>query len=63
MDVLRSFPDNKDFIPEHLTMILRSIAYNYSDSASYCQGMNYLAGAFLLYYKDDTVAFKLVCQL
>jgi hypothetical protein len=44
-------------------MILRSIAYNYSDSASYCQGMNYLAGAFLLYYKDDEVAFKLVCQL
>lgn len=46
MDVIRSFPIHKDFVPEELKRILRSIAFTYSDSASYCQGMNYLAGVF-----------------
>jgi|ERR1719469_283787 len=46
MDVLRSFPNHKNFVPKELTRVLRSIAFTYSDGASYCQGMNYLAGLF-----------------
>lgn len=63
MDVLRSFPNKEGFDPEVLTRVLRSIAFSYSDSASYCQGMNYLAGIFQIEYVQEDTSFRMMSQL
>lgn len=60
MDVVRSFPQRENFDHKALTRILRSIAFSYSDTASYCQGMNYLAGIFQLNYKEEKICFQLL---
>lgn len=50
MDVLRSFNNFNKNQKETLKRILKTTAYVLQDSASYCQGMNYIAGYFLIKY-------------
>lgn len=50
-------------IKKALKRILRSVAFKYSETAGYCQGMNYVVGVLLIYYQNEELAFKMFCQL
>ena len=58
MDVLRSFTNFSKQRKEALKRILKTTAYILQDGASYCQGMNYIAGYFLIKYRSqETLAY------
>ncbi|OMJ87406.1 hypothetical protein SteCoe_10914 [Stentor coeruleus] len=59
MDVFRSYQDNID-IQDGLKRILKVYAA-YNPSIGYCQGMNFIAGTFLILFEDESVAFMLFC--
>ena len=48
MDVLRSFTSFGQPDKDSLKKILKTTAYDVQDGAYYCQGMNYIAGYFLI---------------
>ena len=48
MDVLRSFTSFNQPKKESLKSILKTTAYDIQDGSYYCQGMNYIAGYFLI---------------
>lgn len=48
MDVLRSFTVFDQTKKEALKRILKTTAYDIQDGSYYCQGMNYIAGYFLI---------------
>lgn len=58
MDVLRSFTMNKDYPRDTLLDVLKSGALVMDPAIGYCQGMNYIAGLFLIYF-DREEAFQL----
>ena len=47
---------------ENLSNILKTYAF-YNPEIEYCQGMNFLAGFFFLYFKDEETAFKALLGL
>lgn len=53
MDVLRSFTNFANLDKEALKRILKTTAYDLQDGANYCQGMNYIAGYFLILSNQD----------
>lgn len=57
MDVARSFNNTESISRENLSNILKTYAF-YNPEIEYCQGMNFLAGFFYFYYKDEEKAFK-----
>lgn len=57
MDVNRSYTNIKNLNQKALKNILRTYAF-YNSEIKYCQGMNFLAGFLLMFYKDEKVAFK-----
>lgn len=48
MDVLRSFATFNKLNKDSLKRILKTTAYVLQEGANYCQGMNYIAGYFLI---------------
>lgn len=59
MDVFRSYQDNSE-LQDGLKRILKVYA-NYNPVIGYCQGMNFIAGTFLILFEDESVAFMLFC--
>ena len=57
MDVNRSYTNNKKLDQSILKNILRTYAF-YNAEIKYWQGMNFLAGFLLMFYKDENLAFK-----
>lgn len=57
MDVNRSYTNIKDLDQTALKNILRTYAY-YNDEVKYWQGMNFLAGFLLMFFKDEAITFK-----
>ena len=57
LDVLRSFNNTKSISRENLSNILKTYAF-YNPEIEYWQGMNFLAGFFYFYFKDEEHAFK-----
>lgn len=53
VDVQRSFHDHKDFDHKALKRILRRTAHFHRETYSYYQGMNYIVGFLLLFYKEE----------
>jgi len=43
--------------PESLCDILKTYAF-FNPEVEYCQGMNFIAGLLLLFFKSDDEAFK-----
>ena len=60
LDVQRSFNNTKSISRDNLSNILKTYAF-YNPEIEYCQGMNFLAGFFYFYFKDEEKAFK--CML
>lgn len=62
LDVLRSF-NNIDVLGEQeLSNILKTYAF-YNPEIEYCQGMNFVAGFFFLFFRDETHSFKALLGL
>lgn len=59
MDVLRSFTKDKNYPRDKLQDILKCTAIVLNEGASYCQGMNYVAGMFFYLIDDEEDIFKL----
>ena len=57
MDVNRSFTNIEELDQNVLKNILRTYAF-YNSEIKYWQGMNFLAGFLLMFYKDENTAFK-----
>jgi hypothetical protein len=57
MDVNRSYTNIKKMDQKALKNILRTYAF-YNSEIKYCQGMNFLAGFLLMFFKDEELAFK-----
>lgn len=57
LDVQRSFNNTKDISRENLSNILKTYAF-YNPEIEYCQGMNFIAGFFYFYFKDEEKSFK-----
>lgn len=57
MDVNRSYTNIKNMDQKALKNILRTYAF-YNSEIKYCQGMNFLAGFLLMFFKDEKIAFK-----
>lgn len=57
MDVNRSYTNIKNMKQATLKNILRTYAF-YNSEIKYCQGMNFLAGFLLMFFKDEKLAFK-----
>jgi hypothetical protein len=53
MDVLRSFNYFDQPNKKGLKQILKTTAYDIQNGSYYCQGMNYIAGYFLILMKDN----------
>lgn len=62
LDVQRSFNNTESISRENLSNILKTYAF-YNPEIEYCQGMNFLAGFFYFYYKDEEKAFKAMLGL
>ncbi|CAI2381472.1 unnamed protein product [Moneuplotes crassus] len=62
LDVQRSFNNTEMISRENLSNILKTYAF-YNPEIEYCQGMNFLAGFFYFYYKDEEKAFKAMLGL
>ncbi|CAI2372768.1 unnamed protein product [Moneuplotes crassus] len=62
LDVQRSFNNTAAVSQENLSNILKTYAF-YNPEIEYCQGMNFLAGFFYFYYKDEQDAFKALLAL
>ena len=58
MDVHRSFTPNKEFPREELFSVIKAGSLVLDPSIGYCQGMNYLAGLFLINYPPE-IAFAM----
>lgn len=61
MDVCRSY-QNQQEIHQSLKNILKTYAF-YNPDVSYCQGMNFIAGTFLLLFNDESLSFKCLIGL
>jgi hypothetical protein len=61
MDVNRSYQDRSD-IHQSLKNVLKTYAF-YNPDVSYCQGMNFIAGTFLLLFRDEGLSFKCLIGL
>lgn len=61
MDVVRSFTQNKAFPSEDLYSIIKTGSLVLDPSIGYCQGMNYVAGLFLINYPPE-IAFAMYVQ-
>ena len=61
MDVNRSYQDRAD-IHQSLKNVLKTYAF-YNPDVSYCQGMNFIAGTFLLLFRDEGLSFKCLIGL
>jgi hypothetical protein len=57
MDVNRSYTNIKSMNQAQLKNILRTYAF-FNSEIKYCQGMNFLAGFLLMFYKDEELTFK-----
>jgi len=65
-DVPRTFPDVREFSsPDGQRRLMRLLrSYSILDPAvGYCQGMNFIAGVFLKYVENESVAFGAFCML
>ena len=62
LDVQRSFNNTQDISRDNLSNILKTYAF-YNPDIGYCQGMNFLAGFFYFYYKNEEKAFKAMLGL
>lgn len=62
LDVQRSFNNTESISRENLSNILKTYAF-YNPEIEYCQGMNFLAGFFYFYYRDEERAFKAMLGL
>lgn len=62
LDVQRSFNNTETISRENLSNILKTYAF-YNPEIEYCQGMNFLAGFFYFYYRDEEKAFKAMLGL
>ena len=62
LDVQRSFNNTESISRENLSNILKTYAF-YNPEIGYWQGMNFLAGFFYFYYKDEEKAFKAMLGL
>ena len=62
IDVQRSFTNNPSVKQETLSNILKTYAF-YNPEIGYCQGMNFIAGFFYIYFKDEEKAFKALLGL
>ena len=62
VDVHRSFINSEIVNQENLSNILKSYAF-YNPEIEYCQGMNFLAGFFLIFFKNEELAFKAMIGL
>ena len=62
LDVQRSFNNTESISSDNLSNILKTYAF-YNPEIEYCQGMNFLAGFFYFYYKDEERAFKAMLGL
>jgi hypothetical protein len=62
LDVQRSFNNTESISRDNLSNILKTYAF-YNPEIEYCQGMNFLAGFFYFYYKDEEKAFKAMLGL
>ena len=63
LDVVRTFTHDKEFPRATLTNLLRAGTSVLRDTAGYCQGMNYLAGALLYLTQDEQKSFDLYVSL
>jgi hypothetical protein len=57
MDVQRSFTNVETLDPIQLQDILKTYAF-FNPEVEYCQGMNFVAGMLLLFFKAESDAFK-----
>jgi hypothetical protein len=57
MDVNRSYTNIKSMNQAQLKNILRTYAF-FNSEIKYCQGMNFLAGFLLMFFKDEELTFK-----
>jgi hypothetical protein len=62
LDVQRSFNNTQSISRENLSNILKTYAF-YNPEIEYCQGMNFLAGFFYFYYRDEEQSFKAMLGL
>lgn len=62
MDVERSFGDCFKEVKESVTRILRCYAI-LNPKASYCQGMHCVANLLFFLYRDEPVAFSMLCKM
>ena len=62
LDVQRSFNNTESISRDNLSNILKTYAF-YNPEIEYCQGMNFLAGFFYFYYKDEEKSFKAMLGL
>lgn len=62
MDVQRSFTNVKTLDPVALCDVLKTYAF-FNPEVEYCQGMNFVAGLLLLYFKEEKEAFKSLQQI
>jgi ecotropic viral integration site 5 protein len=62
LDVQRSFNNTESISSENLSNILKTYAF-YNPEIEYCQGMNFLAGFFYFYYRDEEKSFKAMLGL
>lgn len=63
VDVQRSFIEHKAFDHKALTRILRRTAHFHRESYSYYQGMNYIAGFLLIFFKEEKKAYIFFNQI
>lgn len=61
MDVNRSYQDKPE-IHQPLKNVLKTYAF-YNPDVSYCQGMNFIAGTFLMQFKNEELSFKCLIGL
>jgi len=62
LDVIRSFSSYSETERSSIMNILRSYSLLNSE-VEYCQGMNYIAGFLYLIYKNEAIAFDMLCGL
>jgi len=62
MDVQRSFTSMEGIDPAVLTFILKTYAF-FNPEIEYCQGMNFVAGFLLLYFKDEESSFTALNEI
>jgi len=62
IDVPRTFPKSKAFLPENLSNVLHVFALSHPE-IGYCQSLNFLCGVGLAVFKNEEQAFWLMCAI